>query len=205
MEKHCFKINGSNVVVSNYAKNAVVNPRYYGHFNISSNGGDPVGETGVPGPSFEDYTLLLRAKDMTDEKLVQDLKEGKTAEQYFRENDWQQIFWLNDEEFDALVYNATIVFRYILGAGKWDSVVINGLYGPSVMAVTILMKIIRDGHLDKITDGESFYSFCETFTEREYEIMLKKRCTYSKSSVYTGCCTEAANRIIEILNADTEE
>lgn len=205
MEKHCFKINGSNVVVSNYAKNAVVNPRYYGHFNISSNGDDP-GPCGCPGPSIEDFTLLLRAKDMTDGKLVQDLKEGKTAEQYFRENDWQQSFFLNDEEFDTFVYNATTVFRYILEAGKWDSTVINGLYAPSVMVALILMKIMKDGqHLDKITDGESFYSFCETFTEREYEIMLKKRCTYSKSSVYTGCCTEAANRIIEILNADTEE
>ena len=205
MEKHCFKINGSNVVVSNYAKNAVVNPRYYGHFNISSNGGDPVGETGVPGPSFEDYTLLLRAKDMTDEKLVQDLTEGKTAEQYFREIGLSGVFCLNDEEFDTLVYNATAVFRYIVEAGKWNSTVINGCYVPSVMVALILMQIIRNGHLDKITDGESFYNFCETFTEREYEIMLKKRCTYSKSSVYTGCCTEAANRIIEILNADTEE
>lgn len=205
MEKHCFKINGSNVVVSNYAKNAVVNPRYYGHFNVSSNGGDPVGEPGVSGPSLEDFTLLLRAKDMTDEKLVQDLKAGKTAEQYFREIGLSGVFCLNDEEFDTLVYNATAVFRYIVEAGKWNSTVINGCYVPSVMVLLILLEIIKDGHLDKITDGESFYNFCDTFTQREYEIMMKKHNTYSKSNVYEHCCTEAANRIIEILNTDTEE
>lgn len=163
-------------------------------------------EHGPEGVSFEGFTLRLFSKNMmNDNKLIQDLKAGKTAEQYFREIGLSGVFCLNDEEFDTLVYNATAVFRYIVEAGKWNSTVINGCYVPSVMVALILMQIIRNGHLDKITDGESFYNFCETFTEREYEIMLKKRCTYSKSSVYTGCCTEAANRIIEILNADTEE
>ena len=209
MKKHCFKINGSNVVVSNYAKNAVVNPRYYGNLrsiSISSNGGDPVGEPGVSGPSFEDFTLLLRAKNMmNDNKLIQDLKAGKTAEQYFKEIGFNSVYRLSDEELDTLVYNATAVFRYILEAGKWESTVINGHYAPSVMVLLILLKIIKDGHLDKITDGESFYNFCDTFTQREYEIMMKKKKTYPQSYAYENCCTEAANRIIEILNADTKE
>lgn len=142
---------------------------------------------------------------MTDEKLVQDLKEGKTVEQYLRETGWNSVFPLSDEEFDTLVYNATTVFRYILEDGKWNSTVINGCYVPSVMVVLILMHIIRNGHLDKITDGESFYNFCDTFTQREYEIMMKKNKTYSQSCVFGNCCFEAANRIIEILNSDTEE
>lgn len=192
-------------MVSHYAKNAVVNPNFYTQFSVKSTGDYMGDDPGPQGISYEDFKLLSHAKDMTDDKLVEDLKAGKTAEQYFREIGWFSAFCLNDEEFDTLVYNATTVFRYIVEAGKWNSTVINGRYVPSVMVLLILLEIIKDGHLDKITDGESFYNFCDTFTQREYEIMMKKHNTYSKSNVYEHCCTEAANRIIEILNTDTEE
>ena len=196
-------MNGSNVVGTKYA---VVNPNFYSRFSVKSTGSYIVDDSGPQGIPFEDSEQLLsHAKDMTDEKLVQILKDGKTAEQYFREIGLNVSFCLSDEEFDTIVYNATTVFKYILDTGKWESTVINGCYIPAVMIVMILIKIIKGGHLDKITDGESFYNFCDTFTQREYEITLKKRNTYTKSFVYTNCCAEAAKRIIEILNADTEE
>lgn len=204
MKKHGIKINGSYAVVHTRTKYAVVNPNFYTQFSVKSTG-CYIGDDPCPdGPFFEDSTLLSHAKYMTDEKLVQDLKEGKTAEQYFRKIGWNSAY-LSDEEFDTFVYNATTVFRYILETDKWNSTVINGHYVPSVMVVLILNQIIRNGHLDKITDGESFYNFCDMFTQREYEIMMKKESTYSQRRVYENCCFEAAKRIIEILNSDTEE
>ena len=124
---------------------------------------------------------------------------------YLREQGYPGASSMTEEQFAVFFDNLKNVCYYILDKNLEEANVINSAYNPSVMVFVILATIAKDGYLDKITNAETFYNFCVTYTERECQFITSSgKKTRSKCGLFEKCCEAAAVKIEEVLRNGVE-
>jgi len=167
---------------------------------------DSVGEVGIEATSVpgELVHFQLESSIFQNMTTAEDIKLA-TSEDYLREHGYPSRHGMNEEQFSAFLKNVQFVCNYIIENNLEDADVINSYYNPSVMVFAILEMISIDGYIDELTDAEKFYTFCQTYTERECSIAMGKiNPDTDKERVYRECCLAAAKKIEEVLSNDSE-